>query len=63
MEDFMNPDAFDDEMIYRIYQNDNFMNAVKSWLPFMHKRGFLDPAQGEDEIVKVSTEEKEETTT
>lgn len=52
MEDFMNPDAFDEEMIYRIYQNDNFLNAVKLWLPFMYKRGYLDPNEEEIEIGK-----------
>lgn len=62
MEDFMNPEAFDEEMIYRIYQNDNFLKAVKLWLPFLYKRGFLDPVESEcdPKVVKKLNEEKEE---
>lgn len=56
MEDFMNPDAFDDEMILRIYQNDNYLNAIKLWLPFMYKRGFLDPDDEEVEYRKKEAE-------
>ena len=43
MEQMMDPDAFNDEMINRVYRNENYLNAVKSWLPFMYKRGYLDP--------------------
>lgn len=58
MEDFMNPDAFDDDMINRMYKNENFLNAAKLWLPFMLKRGFLDPMEGEGEEIKDNGEEK-----
>lgn len=58
MEDFMNPDTFNDEMLEIIYKNENFFNAVKLWLPFMFNRGFLDTVEGEDEdIVKVYEEQ------
>lgn len=32
----------DDEMYDRIYNNEIYKKAVKLWLPFMNKRGFLD---------------------
>lgn len=32
----------DASMIDRIYNNENYKKAVKSWLPFLDERGFLD---------------------
>lgn len=32
----------DEEMKARVYNNENFRKAVKLWLPFIDKRGFLD---------------------
>lgn len=32
----------DEAMLERIYNNDNYKKAIKLWLPFMDKRGFLD---------------------
>lgn len=49
MEQFMDPNSFDDEMTNRMYKNDIFLNAVKSWLPFLYKRGFLDIVDEERE--------------
>lgn len=42
MEQLMDPNAYDQEMFNRLYRNDNYLKAIKSWLPFLHKRGFLD---------------------
>lgn len=42
MEQFMDPNAFDDDMINRMYKNEIYLTAVKSWLPFLYKRGYLD---------------------
>lgn len=30
------------EMYERIYSNEILENAIKSWLPFLNERGFLD---------------------
>lgn len=30
------------EVYSRIYGNETFKKAIKKWLPFMNKRGFLD---------------------
>jgi hypothetical protein len=49
MEQFMDVNAFTDDMFNRMYRNDNYLRALKSWLPFMHKRGFLDPVAAEKE--------------
>jgi hypothetical protein len=43
MEEFMDPQAFTPEVFHQIFRNDNYLNALKTWLPFLHKRGFLDP--------------------
>jgi hypothetical protein len=43
MEQFLNPNGFSPEMFNRMFRNDNYLNALKTWLPFLHKRGFLDP--------------------
>lgn len=32
----------DSENLYRLYSNENYMKALKLWLPFLNKRGFLD---------------------
>lgn len=45
----------DPEMIKRIYNNEVYKKAVKLWLPFLSKRGFLDTLIVEDEK---ATEEK-----
>lgn len=50
MEQFMDPSSFDDDMIKRIFGNENYLKALKIWLKFMYKRGILDPV--EKEIVK-----------
>lgn len=31
-----------EEAMNKIYRNENFMKAVKLWLPFFDKKGFLD---------------------
>jgi hypothetical protein len=30
------------EMYHHIYQNETYKRAIKMWLPFLNKRGFLD---------------------
>lgn len=35
-------DAEAQEVYSRIYGNDTYKRALKKWLPFMNKRGFLD---------------------
>lgn len=30
------------EMMDRVFNNDNYKNAVKLWLKFLNKRGYLD---------------------
>ena len=35
-------DAEAQEVYARIYGNDTYKRALKKWLPFMNKRGFLD---------------------
>lgn len=37
------------ELIDRIYNNDNYKKAIKLWLPFLDKRGFLDTLISHDE--------------
>lgn len=31
-----------ERMYKRIYENETYKKAVKTWLPFLNKRGFLD---------------------
>jgi hypothetical protein len=30
------------EMLFKVYNNENYQKALKLWLPFLNKRGFLD---------------------
>jgi len=53
MEQFMDPNAYDEDMLSRMYKNDLFLGAVKSWMPFLHKRGFLDTVEEENEGPKI----------
>ena len=39
---FTDPELFDSEKIERAYMNDIFQNALKLWIPFLNKRGYLD---------------------
>jgi hypothetical protein len=42
MEQFMDPEFMQNEQVLDgFFGNENFLNAVKTWLPFMHERGFL----------------------
>lgn len=62
--------ADDPEMLNRVYNNDNYKNAIKKWLPFLNKRGFLDtmiieeeeelPAKKEEAAKETVDEKKEE---
>jgi hypothetical protein len=45
------------ELLKRIYGNDCYKKAVKLWLPFLNKRGFLD-CLIVDENSKENLEEK-----
>jgi len=45
------------EMINRIYNNDNYKKALKLWLPFLNKRGFLDTMIAADAKVDEKKEE------
>lgn len=53
------------DMIERIYNNDNYKKAIKLWLRFLDKRGFLDTLISNDEPkvdeVKVEDPKEEET--
>lgn len=44
LEQFTDPDALDEESFDKIYRDKNYLDALKSWLPFLYKRGFLDAA-------------------
>lgn len=46
----------DPNMMDRIYNNENYKAALKAWLPFLNRRGFLD-AFG-DEVPKVEEAKK-----
>lgn len=52
MEQFMDPNGFNEDMLNRMYRNELFLGAVKSWLPFLFKRGFLDTVDGEHDTPK-----------
>lgn len=52
MEQFMDPNAYNEDMLSRMYRSELFLGAVKSWLPFLHKRGFLDTVDGENDVPK-----------
>jgi hypothetical protein len=47
MEDFLV--VQDKEFIDRIYCNETFKKAIKLWLPFFEKRGYLDSFLPDDE--------------
>lgn len=49
MEQFMDPNAYNEDMLNRMYKNELFLDAVKSWMPFLYKRGFLDTVDGEND--------------
>lgn len=38
------------EMMHRVYHNETYKKALKTWLPFMNKRGFLDTMMKKQEI-------------
>lgn len=40
------------EMMNRIYGNDCYKKALKLWLPFMSKRGFLDTLMAEEKPIE-----------
>lgn len=42
LEGMTNPELFDSEKIERAYMSDIYQNALKLWLPFLNKRGYLD---------------------
>jgi hypothetical protein len=48
MEQLMNPDAMDQATYDRILRNECYQNAIKTLIPFMHKRGLLDPVENEE---------------
>ncbi|KAG5675463.1 hypothetical protein PVAND_005365 [Polypedilum vanderplanki] len=48
MEQFTDPNAFTPEMFNRMYRNDNYLKALKSWLPFLYERGYLNPVAFEE---------------
>lgn len=48
----------DANMLDRVYNNELYKKAIKLWLPFLNKRGFLDTLIVDD--VKVVMEKKEE---
>ncbi len=49
LEDYVDTDRFDDSTFYELFKNENFLKAAKLWLPFFHKRGFLDVSDLGDE--------------
>lgn len=49
MEQFLDPNAYNEDMLNRMYKNELFLDAVKSWMPFLYKRGFLDTVDGEND--------------
>lgn len=42
IEKIMNADKYDEKVVYAAFNNDNYKNALKTWLPFFNKRGYLD---------------------
>lgn len=50
----------DPVLMDRIYNNDNYKKAMKIWLPFMNKRGFLDSLLTQEVKIDVPVTEKNE---
>lgn len=42
IENMMDPEKFDEETMRGGFMNDFYQKALKVWLPFLNKRGFLD---------------------
>ncbi|KAG5675466.1 hypothetical protein PVAND_005368 [Polypedilum vanderplanki] len=42
IEQIMNPDKVNYKVIYDAFNNEIYKNALKTWLPFLNKRGYLD---------------------
>jgi hypothetical protein len=42
IENMMDPEKFDVETMRGGFMNDNYQMALKVWIPFLNKRGFLD---------------------
>lgn len=40
------------EIMDKVFKNDQFKKAVKTWLPFLNKRGFFDPLMDQNENVE-----------
>jgi hypothetical protein len=49
MEQMMNPEGMDQATYDRIFRSELYRNAMKTWIPFMHKRGLLDPVANDKE--------------
>jgi hypothetical protein len=42
IENMMDPEKFDFDTMRGGFMNEHYQNALKVWIPFLHKRGFLD---------------------
>lgn len=47
------------EMLHRVYHNETYKKALKTWFPFMNKRGFLDTMMKKQEITATEVKNEE----
>ena len=45
------------EMLERVYNNEVYKKAIRTWLPFLNKRGYLDTLLRQSETVKANEED------